>query len=131
MIDMKESRDAPLDTRTDIPRAFPPDGAEAALDRDRVQIWDVTWPSGRAVPLHVHPTDTVLVFLEGGTISTTGEDGAVDTTTYSEKDIAFLPAGTAHTTRVVTGVTPGDVLRAEGLSGGVPTRRLTDRSGPR
>ena len=45
----------------------------------------------------------MLVFLESGTISTTREDGAETTTTYSETDIAFLPAGTAHTTRVVDG----------------------------
>ena len=55
------------------------------------------------MPLHLHPTNTVLVFLEGGTISTTREDGAENTTTYGAKDIAFLPAGTAHTTRVVNG----------------------------
>lgn len=103
MIDLKETADAPVDSRTDIPPAFPQDGAEEALDHARVRVWDVSWPAGHTVPLHVHPTDTVLVFLEGGTINTTQEDGTEDTTTYSEKEIAFLPAGTAHTTRVVNG----------------------------
>ena len=103
MIDMKDTSDVPTDTRTDIPPAFPHAGAEEALDHERVRVWDVSWPSGHSLPVHVHPTDTVLVFLEGGTISTTRENGAENTTTYSEKDIAFLPAGTAHTTRVVNG----------------------------
>ena len=76
-----------------MPPAFPRDDAEETLDHERVRVWDVTWLSGRAVPLHVHPTDT-------------GEDGAEGTTTYSETDIGFLPAGTAHTTRVVKGSPP-------------------------
>ncbi len=98
-----QPRDAGLVWAQDYPHAYPRDGAEHLFENDRVSIWDVSWPAGHAVPLHVHPTDTVLVFLEGGTISTTQEDGTEDTTTYSENEIAFLPAGTAHTTRVVNG----------------------------
>ena len=103
MIDMKDTSDAPTDTRTDIPPAFPQDGAEERLDHERGRVWDVNWPAAHTVPLHVDPTDTVAVILEGGTITLMREDGTETTTTYSEKDIAFIPAGTAHTVRVVNG----------------------------
>ena len=103
MIDMKDLSDVPADTRTDIPPAFPHTGAEEALDTDRVRVWDAHWPPGHTVPLHVHPTDTVAVVLEGGTITLAPESGPENTSTYGEKNIAFIPAGTAHAIRVVDG----------------------------
>lgn len=103
MIDMKGTSDVQTDTRADIPPAFPRDGAEAALDSARVTVWDVTWPPGHTVPLHVHPTDTVAIILDCSTITLVRKDGTENTSTYGEKDIAFIAAGTAHAIRVVDG----------------------------
>ena len=78
MIDMKE-HDGSTAPRTDISPAFPREGAEEELDSPRVMVWDVSWSEGQEVPIHVHPRDTVAVFLEGGTFRVRGE-GAPRTT---------------------------------------------------
>ena len=91
MIDMKDYTPAPREPRTDVPLAFPRDGATQKLDTNRVTVWDVQLAAGQEVPLHVHNADTVAVFLEGGTIRSTDEDGAATDRTYAYKDVRFWP----------------------------------------
>ena len=109
MIDMKDYHPPRREPRTDLPPAFPRDGATVMLDEDRVKIWDVRLEAGQDVPLHVYNTDTVAVFLEGGTIRSINEDGSEATTTYAQKDVRFWRAGRAHR-EVVTGGSPRAML---------------------
>ena len=103
MIDLKDDPPAAPASRTDLPPAVPHDGATLMLDVERVRVWDVPLTDGEDLPLHVHNTDTVAVFLEGGSIRTTGEDGAEEDVTYAYKDVDFWPAGRAHRMAVVGG----------------------------
>ena len=103
MIDMKDQVGPPAVTRSDVPPAFPHAGAEQELDSPRTLVWDVQWQPGQELPRHVHPTDTVVVVLEGGTIRSSREDGIVEEIEYAHKDIAFFPAGTTHAIRVESG----------------------------
>ena len=103
MVDMKDYTPPPRETRTDVPPAFPRDGATQMMDADRVTVWDVQMTEGQAVSLHVHNADTVAVFLAWGTIRSVDEDGAEADTTYAYKDVRFWPAGRAHREVVVDG----------------------------
>ncbi len=103
MIDMKESPAASPPSASDTPSAFPREGAEEALDSPRVTVWDVTSPDGWATPLHAHHRDTVVVFIEGGTVRLREADGTEDTMTHGVEDVVFIPAGTTHALSVVSG----------------------------
>ena len=103
MIDLKEYTAPPREPRTDVPPAFPREGANLVLDEDRVAVWDVQLTAGQEVPLHVHNTDTVAVFLAGGTIRSIDQDGAAGDTTYAYKDVRYWPAGRVHREVVVDG----------------------------
>ena len=109
MIDLKEYAPPPREPRTDVQPAFPRDGATQMLKEDRVVIWDVQLEEGQGVPLHVHNTDTVVVFLDGGTMRLTNEDGTVATTTFAYKDVRYWSAGRTHSAVVVNG-TPRAIL---------------------
>ena len=116
MIDLKEYAPPQREPPTDVQPAFPRDGATqvlknemGTLPEDRVVIWDMQLEEGQGVPLHVHNTDTVVVFLDGGTIRLTNEDGTVATTTFAYKDVRYWSAGRTHSAVVVNG-TPRAIL---------------------
>ena len=103
MIDIKDSTISSRETIPDLPDAFPREGTEEVLDRPRVAVWDVNSPTGWAAPLHVHPRDTVVVFLQGGTIRTQQTDGTEESISHAYKDVRFIPAGTTHMSSVTSG----------------------------
>lgn len=105
MIDLKDAPPpAPARTaRTDLPPAVPMDGATLMLDHARVKVWDVPLTEGQDLPIHVHATDTAVVFLEGGTLRSVAADGAEEDRTYAYKDVDYWPAGRAHRLVVVDG----------------------------
>jgi len=103
MIDIKDSTSASRDTILDLPEAFPRQGTEEVLDRPRVTVWDVNSSAGWEAPLHVHPRDTVVVFLEGGTIRMQQTDGSEESSSHAYKEVKFIPAGTTHISSVTNG----------------------------
>ena len=109
MIDLKDYAPPQRESPTDVQSAFPRKGATQMLKEDRVVIWDMQLEEGQGVPLHVHNTDTVVVFLDGGTIRLTNEDGTVATTTFAYKDVRYWSAGRTHSAVVVNG-TPRAIL---------------------
>lgn len=109
MIDLKKYTPPRREPRTDLRPAFPRDGSTQILEEDLVVIWNVEFQEGQEVPLHVHDTDTVAVFLEGGTIRSTNEDGTEATMTFRYKDVSYWPAGRTHSEVVVNG-TPRAIL---------------------
>ena len=100
MIDMKEHSPRGGETRRDMPAAFPRGGADIELDSPRVTVWDTRWLPEADAP-HVHTRDTVVIFINGGTIRTRDLDGVEYVNTYTPEDLLFLPAGTAHVSTVV------------------------------
>lgn len=103
MIDLKDDPPPAPAARTDLPTAVPMDGATLMLDHARVKVWDVPLSEGQDLPLHVHHTDTAVVFLEGGSLRSIAEDGAEEDRTYAYKDVDYWPAGHAHRLVVVDG----------------------------
>ena len=103
MIDLKDDPPLAPAARTDLPPAVPTDAATLMLDHARVKVWDVPLTEGQDLPLHVHNTDTAVVFLEGGSLRSIAEDGAEEDRTYAYKDVDYWPAGRAHRLVVVDG----------------------------
>ena len=65
-------------------------------------MWDYTWKSGSPTPRHVHNTDTIEVFVDGGTIRTTA-NGKQETHTVAFKNARFVPRGRVDTEEAVSG----------------------------
>jgi quercetin dioxygenase-like cupin family protein len=80
MVDLKDLPVPSFTPRPELPTAFPRVGATDVLDNTRVRMWDYTWEPGRPVGRHVHETDSVVVFVTGGTLKTTvgSRDETVD-----------------------------------------------------
>lgn len=77
-------------------RRFPVDGPKEELDSPRMKVWDTEWTSTEERTLHVHTRDTVLVFIDGGSIRTRMSDGSEQLTMYTPEDVVFVPEGTVH-----------------------------------
>ncbi len=102
MVDLKDATVALFHPTPGLP-AFPRAGATNVLDNPRVRMWDYTWRTGTPTPKHVHDTDTIEVFVTGGSIKTTTNDGKVETRTVAFKDARFVPRGRADVEEAVTG----------------------------
>jgi predicted metal-dependent enzyme (double-stranded beta helix superfamily) len=87
----------PLSTDQSLPHSFPRPGAKVMEEHERVRFWDYAWTPGATVSRHVHDTDTVEVFLEGGEIESTTPDGTSTRYKASYRSVRFVPRGTVDT----------------------------------
>ena len=112
MVDLKYEPGAALPTLTadsKMSKSFPRTGAKNVLENDRVRMWDFTWERGRPVVQHLHDTDTIEVFLEGGVIASTTNEGKTMQHTVAWKSARFVPRGTVDT-EVATSGSPRAVI---------------------
>ena len=101
MVDLKDVSVTPFPASSDA-TAFPREGARNVLENARIRMWDYTWKSGAPTPRHVHNTDTIEVFVDGGTIRTTAS-GKQETHTVAFKNARFVPRGRVDTEEAVSG----------------------------
>ena len=83
--------------------AFPRVGAIAVTNNERVVTWECTWVPKRVVPMHVHDKDSVVVFVESGTILSKTEDGKEQSYAVAFKDIRIVPRGLVHSEEATAG----------------------------
>ena len=102
-IEIKDQTPPPLEPRPGIPLAFPREGAKPVLDNPRVTIWDYAWEPRKATPMHFHDKDVILVYIEGGTLVSKGEDGREQRNVRAYKDVVFNPRNRTHTEEAVAG----------------------------
>lgn len=69
--------------------------ATPVVDNERVTVWDVPLSKGESAAPTPTATDSVTMFLEGGTITTRHADGSVTTATRKFGDAVFNPKGSA------------------------------------
>jgi hypothetical protein len=83
--------------------AFPREGAKQLLDDQRVTVWDYTWtPGGR--PLMVRYTrDSVVVWLDSGTMRVTPEDKPAATVAVAPGQMRYYPRGSAEVAEAIDG----------------------------
>jgi hypothetical protein len=75
LIELKNHPVQPLRNASSYPLAFPRPGVKKMLENDRIIVWDYTWRSGVATPMHFHDKDVVVVYMENGALKSTTPDG--------------------------------------------------------
>jgi quercetin dioxygenase-like cupin family protein len=103
LIELKEARKTPLPPVEGVPPAWPREGATKVLENDRVVVWDYEFRVGRAIPLHFHDKDTVVVELAPGVTRSVPKDGAPQETTWEGLRARFAPRGRIHSEEAVSG----------------------------
>ncbi len=103
MLQLKPSE--PLGDRTiSGAPAFPREGAIKVLENARVIAWDFTWKPGQKTPIHADHFDSVIVFLEGGSIrSITSRGESMDTIRRANEVVYFPHNAVLHTEEAVQG----------------------------
>jgi quercetin dioxygenase-like cupin family protein len=84
-------------TAQSYPPPFPRENAAKVLENDRMVVWDVTWPKGKATAMHQHTSDVAVVFIAPGATKTTTLDGASNQNApVKVGDILFQNRGVIH-----------------------------------
>jgi hypothetical protein len=103
VIDLKNHPVEPIENTSGYPLAFPRPGAKKVLENERVIVWDYTWTSDVATPMHFHDKDVVAVFLEDGDLKSTTPDGQAVVNSHASGTVMFNPRNRSHTETLVRG----------------------------
>ncbi len=103
MFDIKESLGRSERVAPGTEAAFPREGAELAIDNDRVSEWVHGWDKGSEGELLTYQRDAVQVFSEPGILQYTFESGVTLTEAYAIGDARFIRAGTVRAEKAVMG----------------------------
>ena len=88
----KISRRSPSRTSRAIRLAFPRPGVKKLLENARVIVWDYTWTTGVATPMHFHDKDVVVFYLEDGDLQSTTPKGEKTVNPYKPVYDSIQPA---------------------------------------
>jgi hypothetical protein len=103
LIALKDHAVTPLSNKTGYQLAFPRPGSKKVLENKRVIIWDYTWTTGVATPMHFHDKDVVVTYFEDGTLKSTTPEGQVVMNPYKVADVRFNSGNRTHTETLVEG----------------------------
>jgi hypothetical protein len=76
-----------------VPAGFPPDGTRSLINNERVAVWDVTWPIGKAAPMAQSGFDVVTVDLANATAKVTSAKGKTKEAIFKVGQATFIPKG--------------------------------------
>jgi hypothetical protein len=110
LIELKGKKKEPLTPPEGAEPAWPREGASKILENDQVVVWDYRFQKDRAIPLHFHDKDTVVVELEPGVTRSIPKDGAPQETTWQGSRARFAPRGRIHREEVVSGSPRGIIV---------------------
>jgi hypothetical protein len=80
-----------------------PGGGKELLNTERVMVSDRTWTTGAAASTYIHPHDSVIVWLDGGTLRLTPADGTPTILKAAPGQMVYRARGTVETVEVVEG----------------------------
>jgi len=103
VIELKDHTVAPLPNKSGYPNAFPRPGSKKLIENDRVIVWDYTWTTGVATPMHFHDKDVVVTYLKDGSLKSTTPSGVVVTNDYSFGTVRYNARDRTHTETLVKG----------------------------
>lgn len=103
MFDLKDVLGRREDVKRGTEAAFPREGAELAIDNDRVMHWVHGWEDSDADQLRTYERDTIRVMSESGVLQYTFENGVTLTEVLATGEAHFIPAGTVRAERAVSG----------------------------
>jgi len=102
MFDLKEVLGRSVSVERGTEPAFPRDGAELAIDNERVMEWEHGWPED-SDELMTYERDAVRVMSEPGILQYTLPSGTTVTEVLAIGDARFIPAGTVRAEKAVHG----------------------------
>ncbi len=103
VVELKDRKVAPYPNTAGYPNAFPRPGSTKVLENDRVVVWDYTWTTGLATPVHFHDKDVVVVYLAEGALTSTTPDGVSAVNEHSFGYAKFNPGNRVHTETLTRG----------------------------
>jgi hypothetical protein len=103
MFDLKDVVTRPVQLSPGTQASFPREGAELAIDNERVREWVHGWPTDSAGELRTYALDSIQVFSEPGILEYTFESGVTLTEAFAVGNARFIPAGTVRAERAVSG----------------------------
>jgi hypothetical protein len=103
-IELKHDRGSgAAEARSNLPPAFPRDGAKPLLDDERVTVWDHTWKAGAPGVRSQHARDTIVIWLEKGRLRLTSQDGSATMVDVAPGQIRRYAAGAVELDEAVEG----------------------------
>jgi hypothetical protein len=108
-----ELKDAPSNTvpnTSGLPNAFPREGGKKILENDRAIVWNYAWTLNKPTNMHFHNTEVLVVYRGDGDIKNVTPDGKITVAHRGTGDIAYNPAGRAHSEELVKGTQSGIML---------------------
>jgi hypothetical protein len=87
----------------------PGEGAAKLFENARLVAWDLTWKQGQTISRPREDLDSVTVFLDGGTIQSTGNDASMNIVRKSGEAVYAAHGVPAHMEKAVSG-TPHAVI---------------------
>jgi quercetin dioxygenase-like cupin family protein len=103
LIELKEARKKAETAPPGVPLAWPREGSAKLLENDRVVVWDYRFQKDRAIPLHFHDKDAVVVELEPGVTRSVPKEGAPQETVWKGMRARFAPRDRLHGEAYVSG----------------------------
>jgi quercetin dioxygenase-like cupin family protein len=99
---------------TVLPMTAQVDAASPApvIENERVEVWDITLSPGKPMLMHGHKGAVVTMFLRGGKIRSTKENGEMIVSERKFGDAVYDALGTEHTEEVIS-ESPARVIVAE------------------
>lgn len=103
MFDLKDVLGRTSDVAENTIAAFPRDGAELAIDNDRVSEWKHGWDEGIQGDLVTYQRDALQVITQPGMLQYTFANGITLTEAYAIGDTRFISAGTIRAEKAIIG----------------------------
>jgi len=110
VVELKDVVVAPLEYHSAFPDAFPREGGKKLLDNKRITIWDYTWTTGVATPMHFHSKDVVVVYMATGEVRSTALDATVVVNKVEPGLVRFNLRNRTHTEELIKGASRAIII---------------------
>jgi hypothetical protein len=103
VIEIKDHAPTALPNKSGFPNAFPRPGSKKLFENAKVIVWDYSWTTGVATPMHFHDKEVVVTYLKDGSLKSTPSTGDPVVNDYTFGTVKFNAANRVHSETLVKG----------------------------
>jgi hypothetical protein len=103
VVELKDHAPSAVPNKSGYPNAFPRPGSKKLFENARVIVWDYTWTTGVATPMHFHDKDVVVTYLKDGSLQSTTPKGDKTVNNYTFGTVKYNPKDRIHTETLIKG----------------------------
>lgn len=103
VIELKDHAPSAIPNKSGYPNAFPRPGSKKLFENAKVIVWDYTWTTGVATPMHFHDKDVVVTYLKDGSLQSTTPSGEKTMNNYTFGTVKYNAKDRTHTETLVKG----------------------------